>query len=65
MHSIVNPCVIGEQPGLVSFTWTWGVGDTADFLTINVTAVPEPSTYAFMLARLGVVGWAARKVKRR
>jgi hypothetical protein len=48
-----------------SFTWTWGVGDTADFLTINVTAVPEPSAYALLLAGLGLVGLAVRKGKRR
>jgi hypothetical protein len=46
-----------------TFTWTWGVDDTADFLTINVTAVPEPSSYALMLAGLGLVGLAVRKVK--
>ena len=26
-----------------------------------VTAVPEPQTYALMLAGLGVLGWAARR----
>lgn len=29
--------------------------------TISVTAVPEPETYAIMLAGLGVVGFAARR----
>ena len=28
-----------------------------------VNAVPEPETYALMLAGLGVVGWAARRRK--
>ena len=44
-------------------TWTWGSGPTSDFLTIQVTAVPEPSTYVLLLAGLGLVGWAARAAR--
>ena len=29
--------------------------------TLSVAAVPEPETYALMLAGLGVVGWVARR----
>jgi hypothetical protein len=29
--------------------------------TVSVTAVPEPETYAMMLAGLGLVGWSARR----
>jgi hypothetical protein len=45
-----------------SYTWTWGSGATRDFLTITV--VPEPSAYALMLAGLGLVGFAARVLRR-
>lgn len=48
-----------------SYTWTWGSGATADFLTIQVAAIPEPSTYALMIAGLGLVGFAARKLGHR
>jgi hypothetical protein len=34
-----------------------------DGLTITVTAVPEPETYAMMLAGLGLLGFAARRRK--
>jgi hypothetical protein len=32
--------------------------------TVLTAAVPEPETYALMLAGLGVVGWAARRQKK-
>lgn len=37
-------------------------GTFADSTTmLTITAVPEPETYAMMLAGLGLVGWAARR----
>jgi hypothetical protein len=33
--------------------------------SISVTAVPEPETYAMMLAGLGLVGWSARRRAKR
>jgi hypothetical protein len=40
-----------------SYTWTWGSGETADSLTLNV--VPEPGTAALM--GLGLIGLASRR----
>jgi hypothetical protein len=34
-----------------------------DYVAGGVVAVPEPSTYAFMLAGLGVLGWVTRRRK--
>jgi len=45
-------------------------GYTASFIfgangvDLNVAAVPEPETYAMLLAGLGAIGWAARRRKR-
>lgn len=53
--------------------WSDAVGDAHDgndiariYLTatgVTVTAVPEPETYAMLLAGLGLVGWAVRRRK--
>ena len=40
-----------------------GANGGAYTLALNVTAVPEPETYALMLAGLGLVGFAARRRK--
>jgi hypothetical protein len=37
----------------------------ANGVDLNVAAVPEPETYAMLLAGLAVVGWAARRRKAR
>ncbi len=50
---------------LANFGMTPGSYITAlpggDSITVNVIPVPEPSTYALMLAGLGVVGYMARR----
>jgi hypothetical protein len=45
------------------FYWDSNFGDNTEFITASVTvgAIPEPETYALMLAGLGLVGWMARR----
>lgn len=38
-------------------------GDNSGSILANVTSVPEPETYALMLAGLGIVGFTARRKK--
>jgi hypothetical protein len=45
----------GEQPGV----WS-----SIDNFHVSVAAVPEPGTYAMLLAGLGMLGWTARRRRR-
>jgi hypothetical protein len=54
----LNPPYPGECPGGAAC-----VRGSADF-TGNVAAIPEPETYALMLAGLGAVGFVARRRQR-
>ncbi|WP_292450681.1 PEP-CTERM sorting domain-containing protein [Methylibium sp.] len=47
---------LGDQDFQIAYVGAWAVRD-GDVMA----AIPEPSTYALMLAGLGLVGWAARK----
>jgi|GEM_PF-1357883 len=40
---------------------TWSFNDTTRVLTYQVAAIPEPGTYAMLLAGLAAVGFAARR----
>lgn len=41
-----------------------GASQGFDLDAVAITAVPEPETYALMLAGLGLVGWMARRQRR-
>jgi hypothetical protein len=45
------------------FYWDSNNGDNSGSIAATVTAVPEPETYALMLAGLGLVGFMARRRK--
>jgi autotransporter-associated beta strand protein len=45
----------------LSSTLTASLVYSADGVQLNVTAVPEPETYALMLAGLALVGWLKRR----
>lgn len=53
--SIATLTLTAVQPSATTFLW-----GTTDNLTL-ATAVPEPGTYAMLLAGLGVVGFIARR----
>jgi PEP-CTERM motif len=42
-----------------TYTYTWGTGNHADSLTINIGAVPEPSTWAMMILGFAAVSFVA------
>jgi PEP-CTERM motif-containing protein len=53
---------LGLTPG--TYVYTWGSGPTADSLTINIEAIPEPGTWAMMtlgFAALGLAGFRATR----
>lgn len=52
---------VGDSEG----SWRSTVGDIGSpgFTNLAIAAVPEPSTYALMLAGVGLVGFAARRRK--
>jgi hypothetical protein len=51
---------LAPGPHQIKFGAIFNDGGSLD-ITANVNAVPEPGTYALMLAGLGLVGWAASR----
>jgi hypothetical protein len=46
--------------------WNWGLGDNYGGVSINIqSAVPESDIHAMLLAGLGLLGFAARRMKKR
>jgi MYXO-CTERM domain-containing protein len=51
---------LGLTPG--TYTWNWGIpGFGTDFLTLNISAVPEPSSLTMATAAAGILGLAAHR----
>ena len=46
---------LGLTPGI--YVYTWGLGGDADSLTVQIGAVPEPSTWAMMILGFAGVGF--------
>jgi hypothetical protein len=53
---------LGVTPGV--YVWTWGSGPNADSFTLDVEAVPEPSTWAMMLIGFAGLGFAGYRASR-
>jgi hypothetical protein len=53
-----------NNPGLTQFTGTYTLGDSSGSGTFNITAVPEPATWAMMLVGFGGIGAAMRRSRR-
>jgi hypothetical protein len=45
---------LGLTPG--TYTYTWGTGDSAGSLTVNIGSVPEPSSLTMAATALGLCG---------
>ena len=43
------------------YYWDSNFGDNTQFITANVSAVPEPASWALLVAGFGMVGYAARR----
>ncbi len=59
--NIFSPHTFTGFNNLLSVTWKEGLTKVHQFDNINVTAVPEPGTYAMLLAGLGLLGFMGRR----
>jgi hypothetical protein len=53
---------LGMTPG--TYEWTWGTGANQNF-TVEISAVPEPSTWAMMLLGFAGLGFAGYRQRRK
>ncbi len=55
--------LLGTPYSRIKFSTAAGQSFAVDNVSLNVTAVPEPETYAMMLAGLGAIGFLSRRRK--
>ena len=63
-NTVVDTIAFAADFGVNSYTCGAGTAsctNQSDYNVVNVTAVPEPQTYALLLAGLGAVGFVARR----
>jgi hypothetical protein len=58
---INNTASYWTQFGGGTFTGTYLIGGATGSATFNITAVPEPATWALMIGGFGLIGGAARR----
>lgn len=56
-----GPAFNGKQTLILASDNNFGATQFTQFIALEVTAVPEPETYAMLLAGLGLIGVAARR----
>jgi hypothetical protein len=56
-----GPSFNGKQTLVLASDNNFGATQFTQFIALEVTAVPEPETYALLLAGLGLIGFAARR----
>jgi hypothetical protein len=56
-----GPSFNGKQTLILASDNNFGATQFTQFIALEVTAVPEPETYAMLLAGLGLIGFAARR----
>lgn len=59
--NVFSPHTFSGFNNLLSVTWKESLTRVHQFDNINVTAVPEPGTYAMLLAGLGLLGFMGRR----